>query len=50
VKVRLRCFEAAGADMGSITGAFVMATSGSLALRLSDVRLESASEDEATCP
>ncbi len=50
VAVRLRCFEAAGADMARIERPFALATDGPLALRLSDVRLVSATESAAECP
>jgi beta-glucosidase len=48
--IRLRCFEDAGADMKNVSGAFSLATAGALSLRFANVRLESASEQEATCP
>jgi beta-glucosidase len=48
--VRLRCFEAAGADMQRIEAPFGLMTAGELALRISDVRLVSAAESEAVCP
>ncbi len=50
VAVRLRCFEDAGADMKRVSIPLALATDGALALRLSDVRLVSASEGEASCP
>jgi beta-glucosidase len=50
IAVRLRCFEDAGADMKRVTTPFGLGTDGSAALRLSDIRLVSASEDAATCP
>ncbi|MDX1642769.1 MAG: putative glycoside hydrolase, partial [Thermoanaerobaculia bacterium] len=50
VAVRLRCFEAEGADMAEIDTPFALSTAGSLDLQLSEIRLESASEGEAVCP
>lgn len=50
VAVRLRCFEERGADMSRIEVPFSLSTAGTLELRFSGVRLESASEAEATCP
>lgn len=50
VAVRLRCLEDAGADMTRIEVPFALATNGRAAVRLSDIRLVSASEGAATCP
>lgn len=50
VAVRLRCLQAAGADMKHITTPFMLGTQGSAALRVSDVRLVPAEESEAACP
>jgi beta-glucosidase len=50
IRVRLRCFEEAGADMSRIDTPFAIATDGALALGLSDVKLVSAADGEAICP
>ena len=50
MRLRLRCFEDAGADMTRIDTPFLIATGGELALAFSDVKLVSAAEGEAPCP
>ena len=50
LRVRLRCFEAAGADMTRIDTPFLIATDGEMSLAFSDVKLASAAEGEAPCP
>lgn len=50
VAVRLRCFEDVGADMTRVGIPFALATDGTAALRISDVRLVSAGEGGAVCP
>ncbi|MEM7354093.1 MAG: exo 1,3/1,4-beta-D-glucan glucohydrolase [Acidobacteriota bacterium] len=50
VRVRLRCFADAGADMTKIDTPFLIATDGELELAFSDVKLVSAAAGEAPCP
>ncbi|HVS62695.1 MAG TPA: exo 1,3/1,4-beta-D-glucan glucohydrolase [Thermoanaerobaculia bacterium] len=50
VAVRLRCFADAGADMRRIERPFSLTSDGALALRFANVRLVSATENEASCP
>ncbi len=50
LRVGLRCFEEAGADMTRIDTPFLLATTGELALSFSEVKLVSAAEGEAACP
>lgn len=50
VRVRLRCFADAGADMSKIDTPFLIATEGQLGLAFSDIRLVSAAAGEAPCP
>jgi beta-glucosidase len=50
VRIGLTCFAEVGADMTRIDTPFLLRTDGSLALRLSDIRLASAEEGEAPCP
>jgi beta-glucosidase len=46
MRLRLRHFAAAGADLSHVTTPFLLATEGTLALRFSDVRLEPPSGSE----
>ena len=50
VRVRLRCFADAGADMTKINTPFLITTEGELALAFSDVKLVSAAAGAAPCP
>ncbi len=50
VRIRLRCFEDAGADMTKIDTPFLIATEGELALAFSDVKLTSLAGGDAPCP
>ena len=50
VRVRLRCFAAAGTDMVRVGTPFLLATEGELALTFSDIKLVSAADGEAICP
>lgn len=50
VNVRLRCFESSGVQMASITRPLEISTDGTLDIRLSNVRLTSASVGKAMCP
>jgi beta-glucosidase len=49
MRLQLRHFANAGADLGHVTTPFMLATEGSLALRFSDVRLEPAGEGSEPC-
>jgi len=49
MKLRLRHFGDAGADLSHITTPFLIATEGELALRFADVRLEPAGEGDTPC-
>jgi beta-glucosidase len=49
MKLRLRHFGDAGADLSHVTMPFLLATEGSLALRFTDVRLERAAEGDLPC-
>ncbi|MGH9457405.1 MAG: glycoside hydrolase family 3 protein [Thermoanaerobaculia bacterium] len=50
LRVRLRCFEEAGADMSRITMPFRIASDGAVRLGFADVRLVPATEGVAPCP
>ncbi|HVR44747.1 MAG TPA: exo 1,3/1,4-beta-D-glucan glucohydrolase [Thermoanaerobaculia bacterium] len=50
LRVRLRCFEEAGADMGRIDVPMHLATDGLLTLSFAEVRLAPATDAEAACP
>jgi len=50
VRVRLRCFEDAGADMAKIDVPFALSTEGALSLEFSRVELVSADAGDAACP
>ena len=50
IRIRLRCFEDAGAVMANITRPFELSTDGALTIRLSDVRLAAVSAGESICP
>lgn len=50
IRIRLRCFEDAGADMTRIDTPFQIATEGELALAFSDVKLVSLADGSAPCP
>ncbi len=50
VRVRLRCFADAGADMTKINTPFLIATEGEMALAFADVKLVSAAAGAAPCP
>jgi beta-glucosidase len=51
VRIRLRCFAEAGADMRTISTPLRMRTDGALSLGFNDVRILPATEGEATpCP
>ncbi len=50
IRIRLSCFEDAGADMTRIDTPFLIATEGELALSFSDVKLASLAEGDAPCP
>jgi beta-glucosidase len=50
VRIRLRCFAEAGADMTRVTAPLRISTSGTLELSFADVRLVSAAEGQADCP
>ena len=49
MKLRLRHFADAGADLSHVTTPYLLATEGRLALRFAEVRLEPAVEDDAPC-
>ena len=49
VKIRLSCFQAAGAKMDHVTAPFAVTTSGPFSLSLTEVRLAS-NEGDAICP
>jgi beta-glucosidase len=49
VKIKLSCFQAAGAKMDHVTAPFVVSTSGPFSLSLTEVRLAS-NEGDAICP
>ncbi len=49
MRLRLRHFADAGADLSHVTTPFLLATEGSLALRFADVRLEPAADADAPC-
>jgi beta-glucosidase len=49
VKIKLSCFQAAGAKMDHVTAPFVVGTAGSLALSVTEVVLAS-NEGDAVCP
>lgn len=49
VKIKLSCFQAAGAKMDHVTAPFVISTQGAFSLSLTEVRLAS-NEGDAICP
>ncbi|MFZ0268720.1 glycoside hydrolase family 3 protein [Caulobacter sp.] len=49
VKIRLSCFQAAGAKMDHVTAPFAVSTNGPFSLSLTEVRLAS-NEGDAICP
>ena len=49
VKIKLSCFQAAGAKMNHVTAPFVISTKGALSLSVTEVRLAS-NEGDAICP
>jgi beta-glucosidase len=49
IRLRLRYFADAGADLSHITTPFLLATEGTLALRFANVRLEPVAEDDDPC-
>ena len=49
MKLRLRHFADAGADLSHVTTPFLLATEGSLVLRFADVRLEPMTEGDDPC-
>jgi beta-glucosidase len=49
VKIKLSCFQAAGAKVDHVTAPFVVNTSGPFSLSLTEVRLAS-NEGDAICP
>jgi beta-glucosidase len=49
VKIKLSCFQAAGAKMDHVTAPFVVGASGPFSLSLTEVRLAS-NEGDAICP
>ena len=49
VKIKLSCFQAAGAKMDHVTAPFAVSTSGPFSLSLTEVRLAS-NEGDAICP
>jgi beta-glucosidase len=49
LKVPLACFGKAGADLGRVTTAFALETSGRLALSVANIRLESGMDGVTTC-
>jgi beta-glucosidase len=48
-KILLQCFQQSGADMRAVTAPFALATEGSLALAIANVRLETGVADAITC-
>ncbi len=50
LKIRLSCFEKAGADMQRVTAPFLVATEGQLAVALARIRLESGTDGVLSCP
>ncbi len=50
LRISLRCFEDAGADMRYITTPFEIRTEGTMVLRFADIRLVPANDGEAICP
>lgn len=50
LRVSLRCFADAGADMGLITTPFEIATEGTLAMRFAEVRLVPTDDGVVICP
>jgi beta-glucosidase len=48
-KIKLSCFQSAGADMSKVTSPFSLATTGALSLTISDLRLVP-NEGDAGCP
>jgi beta-glucosidase len=49
VKIKLSCFQAAGAKMDHVTAPFVVGADGALTLSVTEVRLAS-NEGDAVCP
>jgi beta-glucosidase len=49
MKLRLRHFASAGADLSHVTTPFLLATDGTLALRFADVRLEPPLDGSEPC-
>ena len=49
IRLRLRCFDDAGADMTAIDMPFLLETEGAARLRFSDVKLVSLADGEAPC-
>ncbi|CAN5424864.1 exo 1,3/1,4-beta-D-glucan glucohydrolase [soil metagenome] len=49
VKIKLSCFQAAGAKMGHVTAPFVIRTTGTFSMSVTEVRLAS-NEGDAICP
>ena len=49
VKIKLSCFQAAGAKMNHVTAPFVISTKGAFSLSVTEVRLAS-NEGDAICP
>jgi beta-glucosidase len=50
LKIRLSCFEKAGADMQRVTAPFLVATEGQLAVAVARIRLESGTDGVLSCP
>jgi beta-glucosidase len=50
LKIRLTCFEKAGADMQRVTAPFLVATEGELAVAVARIRLESGTDGVLSCP
>jgi beta-glucosidase len=50
LKIRLSCFERAGADMQRVTAPFLVATEGQLAVAVARIRLESGTDGVLSCP
>jgi beta-glucosidase len=48
-KIKLSCFQAAGAKMNHVTAPFVIGTEGAFALSVTEVKLAS-NEGDAICP
>lgn len=50
IRVPLRCFAQAGADLSRIDTPFRLSTEGELALRFADLELAPAREGQTSCP